>query len=662
MAAMTHSSVRYQLREGSGLYARLGDETAPLRWISPARFGLRWRGEAIPKAGQKIPIELTGPEGRGHALLAEVEGFRIAGDNRELSLRLPSASLEEGQALGGLVDELFARNLVAPTDTRISQKEIIRDADQLRDLARSVARLRGRAYLRGENTATLIVAETFDADQGVLCWRLEGRPLRGPCTIELSGMASLYLLPIHNPHYQNGRLCMPLPEEVVRVRRRWQRRVSVGDGYTLRFAHPLWPKLTVERPLWEVSFGGASFPTSVRHDLLYPGLALNQVEAITPQGEVIRLRAEVRAVTPDGSGPRCRVQFWPESPRDAARWEVLVNRTLYPTTRVGCAWDNEAWSLYEISGYFSLSGKKPQDFIPVRGAYEDVSRKLDASPRLGFRAVRPSARGVEAAASCLKVYSGSWLGHQMAKRPGATAGVSPRRVLRDIYLRAYEPIQHDPGFRWFFGYIEASIPWMKTAHTDFALRYQPNGLAEVLPFRLWEASTDEVAVEAGAFTWHPADENDEMLLLESLQEKPFAYRDTLDFTPSNLSLRLIRNKWQGAGLARERHLFAIRDAKQTRAVVVLESADLGANLFHLLESMRVFPVSPLAPEEASPLYELAFAHARHWYKERGRENFVYMQEGGPDPTHCANLGAGNLWILSAELLPDWLEHIHRLTE
>lgn len=651
----------YQLREESSLCVRFGDALAPLRWVSAARLGLRWPNKTLPRIGQRASLELP-RDGGAIELDAEVEAQMRREGGEELALRLASPSLEKGQALAGLVEDLLRRDLITPSTTHITQREFITDPEALRVFARSAARHKCRGVLRTETGTFRVEAERFMEESGALWWSSLDGPLSGSGSLELIGMASIYVLLHVEARTGAYRLCTPVPSEVLRIRRRGQRRVAVSKGYEIRFTHPLWPNLTIRRPVLDVSFGGASFLTSVRLDLLHPGMRVEDACITTPQGELLRTRAEVRAVTNESDGAHCRVQLTPQSAQDAARWEVLVNRSLYPNTRVGCSWDDAAWDLYEVSGYFSLSGKQPSDFKHLRAAVSEVSRKLDKVPRLGFRAVRPSERGLEAVASNMKYYSGTWLGHQMAKRPGLLPGVPPRRVLREVYVRAHEPIQRDPNARWLLGYLEASVPFTRAVHVEFALRYQRAGQALIMPFHLWEGDVHSLLAEPATLEVGTLAAHETPALLTALATRPAAYQDALDLTPERLDAKEIQRLWRSAGLTRRREFFVARRKGEAIAAAVVEGADHGSNLFHIMESVRIFPLVPLTTEERSAADQALLRTAANWYASHGNQTFVYMQEDDAKPGKLQSLGEGRLWLMSSELLLDWLEHVYLLTD
>jgi hypothetical protein len=265
--------------------------------------------------------------------------------------------------------------------------------------------------------------------------------------------------------------------------------------------------------------------------------------------------------------------------------------------------------------------------------------------------------------SMVRAYDATWLGHQLAKATHPRA--HSKQVLRDIYMGAYEPLQCRDDAKWLLGYCEASVPWMKRAHLDFAEAYQADGLGCVRPFRLIEISCARPTTQGQRnLVVHTASGDDETALLRALEHtRPTAYREALDLTPDRIRFDGVHRAWQQAGLMRERAVLVARQGDTRVAMAILESAEVGTNLFHMLDCARIVPVSDVFDSGTEAAYSALLDGAAEWFRARNRRAFVYFLEVASD-RHVAemrDLGAGSVWILSARLLPDFLEHIHVLT-
>jgi hypothetical protein len=333
-------------------------------------------------------------------------------------------------------------------------------------------------------------------------------------------------------------------------------------------------------------------------------------------------------------------------------------------------WNRETWELFERSGYFQLSGKTPADFERMQAEYREAHERLEQHPRLGYRVVRPvpGSEEVEATLSWLKPYTGSWLGHQLARhlpgneRPRGTA----REALRDIYLRGFEPAQMDPEVKWFLAYCEANVRWVRFTALDFAEWYQHTGQACVVPFRFMEADARREWTKPEGFELGEPTREELAALFERLREtRPVAYREALDLVPERFDLAELKRKWSEAGLKREREVLVARKGGRALAVGVLETAHAGLNLFHVLDGLRMVPLVDEALPEAQEAMLALLAGAAEWYRARGLDVFVhYVETEHVEYTQRAklvDLGEGRIWILSAELLPDFIEHLCEAT-
>jgi hypothetical protein len=279
----------------------------------------------------------------------------------------------------------------------------------------------------------------------------------------------------------------------------------------------------------------------------------------------------------------------------------------------------------------------------------------------------PSARGVEATLASMKPYRSLWLVHQLAKRPGsAPSPITKGAILRDLYVRTVEHAQRDSDFRWLGAYIEGTVPFIHRAHSGFARRMAGTGRTLLLPLRMVDVACAEpgTALPEG-MTLGPATPEDRMLLARVLTRlRPASYLEALDLSAESLDLEAATGAWRDAGLERERHILVARRQGRPLAAAVLEVGQRGTNPFRLLDALRLFPLAPEAREAHPALLDAA----RGWYARRGREAFVFMQEDGLDshvpavPIQDAHSDARPyLWLIAAELVPEFLEHIHTQT-
>jgi hypothetical protein len=190
---------------------------------------------------------------------------------------------------------------------------------------------------------------------------------------------------------------------------------------------------------------------------------------------------------------------------------------------------------------------------------------------------------------------------------------------------------------------------------------QDGGQSLVLPLRMMTADCGEPSgqpvgdLEIGAATI-----GEKYLLAGELaRTRPACYVEALDFTRERLELWNVTRAWQGAGLERERRILVARRDGVPIAALVLELGHPGTNLMRLLDAARLFPLAP----EGREAYVALLDEARRWYALRGRTSFVYLCEDDGDYARAARLNDDPsarpcLWIISASLVPEFLEHLH----
>jgi hypothetical protein len=512
--------------------------------------------------------------------------------------------------------------------------------------------------------------EEADIEKVDVAWSILGEPgprlKTGPVTLDIAGYNSVYR--IHVPGFEqvDGQTTSPQPTKLERMRYRFFRRGVVRSHHRVEFRHPVWRDVYIDADVRDVSFGGISFATSRDEDLLFPGLVIPYLEVKTAEGKTIGLRGQVRSVSSVEGEDVCGMSvtaYWPEE--GEGDWMRLASETLYPTTRTSEELTEELWQLFDDSGYFKLAGKTPEQFSELKKGFLDIGKRAAKTPRLICQAVWPSTRGVEASVSFLKGYQTSWMGHQLAKRPGRPpVGVpGPGQIMRDIYMRAFEHPQADPDFDWMIGYIEPHVPWMNKAHIEFARKYVSSGHSLVMPLYMLSAScTDPSGLDAGDLEMGPATP-DELAQLSNhiAATKPRSYFESLDFNLDRIGFEEVEQQWGNAGFERHRQIYTARRGGQPIASMVMETGELGTNMFQLLDSVRIIPLVEEGRDTFVPLLD----EARRWYAARNRTSFLFFREDEDrsyhDTAKLHQVSEMYFWIISSAILPDFLEHVCELT-
>ncbi|HEX8823417.1 MAG TPA: PilZ domain-containing protein [Archangium sp.] len=664
----------YRMGPGLSAVASVEGETQPgarLVQLSPEYLTLHLSRPSALRPGQTANVVLGTGE-QTTRLFTEVMNVPLSGPGAlsELNLRIVAPPLDTGRRIVSMLEVLKDQGrLELPPGQPIWSERITR-ADRIGRIfeALTARRCRGRARTRTGNVD--LVAALYDKYDARVAWEVLGPPPAAPFSLEVFGFSSVLHFEVEHAAEEDGLWTVPLPREVVRYRHRRLRRAAAWGGCTVSFRHPVWPQVRVERELADVSYEGLSFCTEPGEDLLYPGLGV-EAEVRLPGMEPVRVRAEVRNITGTTAGRRCGMSVVPVGgEEETARWRRLVEEQSHPNTRVAGEWSRGTWALYERSGYFRLSGKTPAAFTKLEEEYHEAHERLEGHPRLGYRVVRPMPAGetVEASLSWLKPYSGSWLAHQLARHQpeNEKSRGTARDALRDVYLRGFEPAQMDPEVKWFLAYCEANVRWVRFTAMDFAEWYQHTGQTCLVPFRLMEADARREWSLPEGFSLGAPTREEKALFFERLERtRPEAYREALDLVPERFELAGLKRQWSQAGLKRERDVLVARKDGRALAVGVLETAHAGLNLFHVLDGLRIIPLEDESSPEGQEAMLALLTGAAEWYRARGRDVFVHYVEtehlGYTEKAKLADLGEGRIWILSAQLLPDFIEHLCEAT-
>ncbi|RKG73592.1 PilZ domain-containing protein [Corallococcus terminator] len=643
--------------------ASFGAHFSPGRLVqlSLEHLTLHLESRTVPRKGQAASVVVGEGERWATALDAEVIGVNDA--RPEVSLRFVAPPLDAGRRIVGLLESLRDNGLLLTPETRPVWREQIDRADRVARICEALASRQARGVLRTQDGQRVeVTASFFEPLQDMFGWRLHGALPPGPFTVEAFGYSSVVHLQGEAARVEGDLLVMPVPTSIVRFRHRWLRRTQASPSCTLDFDHPLWPQVHVSRGLLDVSYEGLSFLTEPGEDLMYPGLRLPVVEVALDGHAPVRLRAEVRNISSTPNGRRCGVCVRPLDAEGARAWRALVEAQAHPTTKVEGDWNDSTWKLFERSGYFRLPGKEPVKFTSLREQFDQTQDKLQENPRLGYRVVRPAEDGMEATLSVLKPYAGSWMAHQLARYQPANSRSTAREALRDIYLRGYEPTQADPEVKWFFAYCEANVRWVRYTKFDFATWYAHTGQTCLVPFRLMEGEVDGTwTAPAGIELDTPTAEERARFFEKVATSRPEAYREALDLVPERFDLSATRTGWGEAGLSRERELVVARHEGKAVALAVFESAQPGLNLFNVLDGVRLVPLEEDSRPEVQDAFVALLGRAAEWYRARDRKVFVHYVEGTcveyAERVSLADLGDGKLWVMSARLLPEFLEHL-----
>ncbi len=648
------------------LVAVAGVGGAPLRVVRLSPVDLSFEaGARAFSVGETLTLQLGDLDPLA-AVVARVERGEVAADFTGLTL-------DGARDLARFIDRLVAKKRARGEKPTFNELEVIRAPDRIRDVMRSLFanRCRGRVRRLDDDTdaGIRLVAARLEPESDLpLQWELEDGWIEPPFKFTVDDYMSLVQFRVERAAPVDGFLAVAVPTEIERVRSRWQRRVPVSHDVVLAFNHPHWPDMHIRRPVKNVSLDGLSCAVNGVKDLLYPGLQLNSVSVIWQDRLVCRMAAEVRYVADDIDGPAqlagLRLQFTDADER--THWRERLDHLLYPNTRLDGSWSEPLWELYGHSGYFGISQKSLSDFRPLKQAFSSVSARLAKVPDVGCQVVWPSSRGVEASITGLRIYEHTTVLYALARHPGRVPMRFPgREILRDLYLHTIEHLQETPELKWLVGWSQRDSHFTRLVHLNLAERYRDSGRTAIFTFRAMEGSTtpdrSTAALPSGVQVGLATSPEIDLLLSAVASKMPAVYTHAHDFLPAQFDQRLLRERWGRGGFARDRAVLIARHAGHPVAAAVMESADQGLHLFHLLDLVRLFPLS----DGGERLFPVLLDQVRPWFAKKGKAKFIYSLENGDveQATRAGlkDLGEADTSFIPVDLLPELIEQLFEIT-
>jgi hypothetical protein len=553
-------------------------------------------------------------------------------------------------------------------------EERIEESGRIGRILRAIARsgVSGKVISNGTPIRTVAVLSDPAGAGSKVRWSYGGPGWSGSTRVELAGRHSLYACDLEFGEAIDGRLTTSVPRRLERVRCRANLRTAAPVGVTLRFAAH--GGRAVERSVCDISRRGISFLLGARDSIATGDELANAY--LNWQGRLrIRTRVIVRHISErmgDGAAVAGAMVFF-DSEDDAENLQVELEKLNNPTTRTGSTWTRDIWDLFERSGYFSLSQKKPADFQPLEAEFRATSRKLARSPELGVQVVWPSSRGVEASASVAVLNRHSVFLYHVARRHGETPpGTSGRTILFDVYQRAIEWIAGRSYARWVVVWVQDVSRLPKRIHLDFVSRYEATRKAGHVTFRAIEVSVHEkrdsgvriatsllsaVVDQAEWITRDVRPAEIDQLVAAANAQWPSCVVAALDLPPSADPRSHL---WDDASMTRERRFLVSEQSGQVQAFAIVDYAESGLHLFGLFDVVRIVSVGRSADQATVRLLE----HVKGLFAARGKSSFIYACESAQSADELStagqDLGQTHCTVMSTELLPDFAEYVWEL--
>lgn len=542
-------------------------------------------------------------------------------------------------------------------------RETLTDSWEIRAVLRLLVERHATATISSDGRTVRLHAESYDDDTAELTFRVLGAAPRPPFVVVTAGYNAVYRLLVRRTRADGQSLTIGLPEAIERVRSRRSQRVPIAEGLRVSFDHPLFPERRVVRPVLDLTHNGLSFAADSSCTALDAGIDIPFMLVERPNGDVIGLRASIKnrraSERDDALAYGCTIEA--HGTRDAERWRATCDELLFPHTRRGAA---EVWSVYRESGYFGLSDTH-DGFEHLRASYVEASRALSSAPDLGCQTSWPASGPAVATVTNLRLYPSCWFSYHLAVRPEKTVAVRATEALRELYRQYIEHCLTLPGARWQMAYVQHSAHWSMRMHVDLPRRYHARGDSLVHDFRALQVrSVGSIAPAAkDAPRVELASDADIEQAMQALRvRRPAIYCDALEYSddPDRFRLLDLKRAWASRRLERERDLLVAKRGDTVLAIGVVEAAQAGLHLFGLLDTLRMYALSP----DGQSAFESVLDGARAWFRQLNRRSFCYLEEEGElaaDGADVKLMSRAMMTLLSVERLPEMLEHLHSQT-
>jgi hypothetical protein len=413
-----------------------------------------------------------------------------------------------------------------------------------------------------------------------------------------------------------GRSAVAGPLAMISRSRRHADRVRVARGRSvISWPNALVPGERITADVDDLSAMGAR--VRVQGSSSYPPPPGDAV-LLHVDGLALPVRAEVRHVdaAPDG-GVSLGLRFLAGSGDDTVRLARAVERIRFPGLRARDERPRgDVVELLRTSGYLDLR-ESAQELTPWHDT-ADAGLSLDA--------VHARDDGsLDGHISCTRVYSNTWIFHQLASLGEGPQAMDCRRAL---YLsvtnwvsllsegRGHALAYFDRKKRWHMSFFESFVRW---AGSD--------ALALLAPLDRFEALSDafEAPAASPTLSFGLATE-DELPAAEAALHRamPSLLCDAMDMSAPRLATDALCAQHAAEGLERARTVLVVREEGRPVAFALCETGSPRLSLFNLLNMAHV-----VVDEAASVAAQHALlAHVRSFYAARGTARPLIVAKPG----------------------------------
>lgn len=503
-------------------------------------------------------------------------------------------------------------------------------------------------------------------------WTAEMPPVL-PCDLYFEGHGAVYRLRVEDLERKKDRIVTHSAPCVARKQQRRFPRVRPDVPIALSFEHPLIPGRRLTKQVSDLSYGGVGFEVDVAADLLVHELQIPEVCITLPGERQVRARARVchnfeRRVE---GRVYCglELQRMPRGHRNT--WQGLVEQHVLPhVQRADWPALNRIWQHYDGAGYFSLSGKTPEDFAAVKAPFVEIWSRINGAEGAGQLAVWKHNNEVIGSLTASRVYSPTMLIQGLATRKLPDQPTPGRGTIsRDLYFYVFHHALHDPSVRYVLAYLcmGSARTWHKRLCEEYAETWPDRAYSYL--FYLMEAHDLFHGIDPrpgageGAVQLCPAGPEDLAWLVERAEAESPLLAEALDLQPGRLGLEQVNGVLAAAGLFRHRVVLVARAGGERLALAVVEAGNDHLNPYNLFDSVRLVTGDadhPLKNEACTTL----LLEAQKLLTSMGKRQCVLFAQADQVPSAeragFQAIDEGLCWVINRDGFASYLSHIFEI--
>jgi hypothetical protein len=472
-------------------------------------------------------------------------------------------------------------------------------------------------------------------------------------------------------------ICLDIPKTLVQSSFRSSFRVvpATDRRLVLLIVHPRLQGVILEKSVINIGSHGVAFSYAPNRDLLFPGDKMYAVIDL-PYCHV-RVQVVIRSLCRSEGAKDyiCGleiVSFKEDYMKE--QWDQFVFEEAHPSLRLGHSDLGESfWGVLESSRYVEEATESLHSVL--KNHFFFSWKKNAENPKLGRALVVIHEEKSVGTAAANLLYPGTWIAHHLGidEQIRKTDRKNLFQLARKAYCGVFHMMNNMTDMDYFVVYADAKRGWNHMIYKQFMQRYSMKSDMLYDTCRLYKfvyAPTkdgaarrrrgfDSIEIVDSQQGYLDLLSNCLRLLCSDLEFDAFFY------ACSDFELRSFSQRCARYGYERERRVAFALDRGQPKAAMIVESGEVGVNIFGLLNKCWIVPLEPgseVNREYEERLLEWALAY----YKEKRKEEFIYM---GPCSTEACGWLESMGFIYQAdafrflakkEILPVWMGYVDEL--